>query len=190
MPQPIDRSAMEAAFGPDVLVTLDEDAVSGVRHAATRAFLLDVGLPDETNKWFELDEGFSEGDVQLGEIYPEVEANYRNLPKEGLDWISLGAIPYDDIAVDHNTGIVYCLPDGSSEIYPLNSDIHSFAAFLCALERERPNYDLAVAGGIADPEASADRLAAEFTRIDATSVDRPGGTWQRVLGYVREAIPE
>ncbi|MFJ4845335.1 MULTISPECIES: SUKH-4 family immunity protein [unclassified Streptomyces] len=190
MPHAVDRSVMEAAFGPDVLVTLDEDTVSGVPHAATRAFLVDVGLPDETDKWFELDEGFSEGDVRLGEIYPEVGAHYGNLPEGGLDWISLGAIPYDDIAVDHTTGTVWCLPDGSSEIYPLNKDIHSFAAFLCALERERPNYDLAVAGGIADPEAAAARLAEEFTRLDPTSVDRPEGTWQRVLGYVREAIPE
>ncbi len=61
--------------------------------------------------------------------------------------------------------------------------------FLCALETERPGYDLAVAGEVADPEGAAHRLAELFARVDPTSLNRPGGTWGRVLDHVREALP-
>ncbi|MGP3771900.1 SUKH-4 family immunity protein [Streptomyces sp. SDT5-1] len=189
MPPLIDRETMERHFEPSDMVTLDEAQLAGVTHAETRSFLRDVGLPHQENKWFYLDLGFSGGSVRLGDVHPEIADAFDNLPPTAADWISLGDIPYDGIAVDGETGIVYCLPDDGAEIYPLNASIHAFAHFLCLLEEERKNYDFGAVEEFIDTTGAAARLLSRMQESDPTSVGDEDSTWRRMLEYVEEGIP-
>ncbi|MFF7681040.1 SUKH-4 family immunity protein [Actinacidiphila glaucinigra] len=186
----IDRVAMESVFGPDELVTPDDTALAGIAHGPTRAFLRDVGLPDQMG-WFQADQLLVDGDLRIGgEAWQAVSRKYPSCPFDMSAWLSLGGIGMDDVTVDTRTGVVYCIPeDGSPHV--LNSGVDALAFFLHALEEERPDYDpeAATDEGV-DPEGAHDRLLALMRRTDAAAMENEDSAWYLVLRYVRNLMQD
>lgn len=186
----IDRAAMESAFGPDGLVTVDETALAGIVHEPTRDFLRDVGLPDRMG-WFQADQRLVDGDPRIGgEAWQAVARRYPRSPFDMSAWLSLGGIGMDDVSVDTTTGAVHCVPeDGAPHL--LNSGVDALAFFLRALEEERPDYDAEAATdeGV-DPEGAHDRLLALMRRTDAAAMEDEESAWYSVLRYVRNLMQD
>lgn len=188
MTPPIDRETLETEFSPEELTTFSEAAVANIQNGPSAHFLRTVGIPSRPNPWFDLVDGTPEQVRPLGDCYGDLRQRWTNLPETAESWILLGMVPYDDIALDGATGIVYCLPGDESDVYPLNKDIGSFAHFLYLLERERPNYDFESEQETLDPEGAAHRLAEQMREIDSAALEVSNSRWHDILEYV--AYPE
>lgn len=149
-------------------------------------FLRNVGIPARPNPWFDLVDGSPEQTRTLGEAYDDLRERWTDLPEGAENWLLLGMVPYDDIALDAVTGIVHCLPGDESETYPLNKDLPSFAHFLYLLEEERPNYDFESELENTDPEGAAARLAERMREIDPAALEVSNSRWHDILEYVAE----
>ncbi|MFG2548363.1 SUKH-4 family immunity protein [Streptomyces sp. NPDC048581] len=204
----VDRAMMESVFPPEKIVRLKADKLPSGLHESARRFLTEVGLPRLRNSWFMMDPGLIEEKSPNGpRLCREINhlSRYKNMPKEGADWIILGEVPYDGVILDPASGAVYCLPDNDVTVYMLNQSLDSFAYFLYLLETERPNYDFAVSEEIPDSEGVAAHLRESMIRIDPVSFEgvEPGWseafdweandaphmpTWDRVLHNVYESL--
>ncbi|WP_437015659.1 SUKH-4 family immunity protein [Streptomyces sp. enrichment culture] len=184
----MDRETLESEFRPEEIVTFSPAALARVRHEPSSQFLRDVGIPSRPNPWFDLVDGTPEQARVLGECYDDLDDRWTNLPTGAESWLVLGMVPYDDIALDGATGVVYCLPGEDSEVYPLNKDIDSFVHFLYLLEKERPNYDFESDEETLDPEGAARRLSERMREIDSEALEVSGSRWHDILEYV--ACPE
>lgn len=194
MTPPIDRETLETEFRPEELTTFTGAAVASIQHGPTSHFLRTVGIPSRPNPWFEFVDGTSQGTEQLGDSYRDLRDRWTNLPVGAEEWILLGTVPYDDIAVDGTTGVVHCLPGDGPETYRLNKDVVSLVHFLYLLEKERPNYafesdqsDQSDQGTL-DPEGAARRLTERMREIDPAALETSRSRWHDVLDYV--AYPE
>ncbi|MFJ6390658.1 SUKH-4 family immunity protein [Streptomyces sp. NPDC091972] len=186
MTSPIDRETLESEFDPEELTTFSAAAVAGVRHGPSADFLRNVGIPARPNPWFDLVDGSPEQVRTLGDAYDDLRERWTDLPEGAEGWLLLGMVPYDDIALDVTSGVVYCLPGDESEIYPLNKDLPSFAHFLYLLEKERPNYDFESELEDIDPESAAARLTEQMREIDPAALDVSNSRWHDILEYVAE----
>ncbi|MFF1304720.1 SUKH-4 family immunity protein [Streptomyces sp. NPDC058307] len=184
MTPPIDRETLETEFGPDELVTFPEAVVATVRHGPSARFLRDVGLPSRPNPWFDLVNGTPEEARALGACYDDLRERWTDLPEGAENWLLLGTVPYDDIALDGVTGVVQLLPGDGSDICPLNKDLSSFAHFLHLLERERPHYDFASEQETLDPAGAARRLGERMREIDPQALAGARSRWHDILEYV------
>ncbi|MFF7454620.1 SUKH-4 family immunity protein [Kitasatospora sp. NPDC008115] len=184
----VDRSMMESVFDAGELVTLDEAALAVIPHGPTRAFLRDVGLPDEYCRWLELDEALAEGVVTLvGEAgASELAAKYPRLTVDTSTWMTVGGIGYDNVALDVVDGTVYCIPESGAPCI-LNSGIDVFAHFLHALEVERPNYDFESDADGFTPRAE-DRLRTFMEAADPVALAHPDSAWHIVLECVERKL--
>ncbi|MFC8720391.1 SUKH-4 family immunity protein [Kitasatospora sp. NPDC057198] len=184
----VGREEMEAVFGAEELVTLDDRALAGIAHEPTRAFLREVGLPDRIG-WFEADQSLCDGALRVGgESWARFAADYPDCPFDMSSWTNLGGIGFDSLVIDTSTGQVYCVPDGQNP-HRLNSSIDSLAFFLHALEAERPHYDPdASEEGATESEESAERLLALMKRTDPAAVEDPESYWHSVLEQVADAL--
>ncbi|MBC3840388.1 hypothetical protein GXW82_09650 [Streptacidiphilus sp. 4-A2] len=180
---------MESVFGEEDLVTLDAGALAAVPHPRTRAFLGEVGLPNQYGRWLELDESLEEGEVTL--VGPEgatrLAAKYPGIPQATASWMTVGSIGYDNVAVDVLDGAVYCIPESGAMPCLLNTGLDELACFLVALEQERPNYDFEAAGDSYDPDAE-ERLKAVMEGIDPAALASPDSAWHRVLTDVERKL--
>ncbi|KOU06481.1 hypothetical protein ADK86_06075 [Streptomyces sp. NRRL F-5755] len=151
-------------------------------------FLRDVGLPVRANPWFDLIDRSAPELMTVGACYDDPNVRWANLPANATDWVLLGMIPYDDIALDGATGTVLCLPQNENKVYPLNQDLHSFVHFLYLLEIERPNYDEEVNEDItlAGAEEAGVRLAEQMREIDPASLDVSHSRWHDILEWVSD----
>ncbi|MER6492403.1 SUKH-4 family immunity protein [Streptomyces sp. BK205] len=149
-------------------------------------FLRKVGIPARPSPWFDLVDGFPEHARTLGEAYGDLRERWTDLPEGAENWLLLGMVPYDDIALDGVTGVVHCLPGEESETYPLNKDLPSFAHFLLLLEEERSNYDFESELENIDPEGAAARLAERMREIDPAALEVSNSRWHDILEYVAE----
>ncbi|MFF2624954.1 SUKH-4 family immunity protein [Kitasatospora griseola] len=185
----IDRNAMESVFGAEELVTPDGQALAGITHEPTRAFLREVGLPDREG-WFEADQRLLDGDLRIGgEAWQRVARKYPDCPFDMSTWLTLGGIGMDDVIVDTATGVVYCIPeDGSPHL--LNSTVDAFAFFLHALEVERPDYDPESDTDGVDPKGAEARLLQLMRRTDPAALENPESCWFSVLRHVRNLLQD
>lgn len=215
VPQPVprvDRATMTDVFGEHRLMTVTEDALAGITHAPTRAFLAEVGLPDQTDSqgWFhrarDLDDEVREkGYPEAAEKYPELAPGFH------FDqWVSLGEIPYDALDLDATTGAVYASPAAGGAPYQLNSSLDVFAYLLCVVEAERPFYSATAEQTLADgttrrqvearlehlygtphtqlgptPEA---RLRTTLQQTDPIALTTPDSTWHMVLRHITQGL--
>lgn len=177
----VTRDMLESAFEDDALVTLEDDALDLIGHEPTREFLAGVGLPDQPGSWLELSEELCEGELKVG--FPSTAAKHPGLDYDFGQWINVGGIPYDDIALDTSTGAVYSLPSDGGAPYLLNTGIETFAYFLYLLETERPNYDFEAGGETAEPGAQ-ERLRVLMEAADPAAFTNPDSTWTTVLHHV------
>ncbi|KAA6224045.1 hypothetical protein CP973_20960 [Streptomyces albofaciens JCM 4342] len=183
-----DRAMLESQFNADEIVTLPEEELGDLGHEPSRCFLREVGLPVRANPWFDL---IDRSDLKLkkvGACYDDLNARWGNLPGNAADWVLIGMVPYDDIALDVATGTVLCLPQDEDEVYPLNKDLASFAHFLYLLEDERPNYDEEVNEDISLASAgeAGQRLAEQMRVIDPAALDIPHSRWHDILKWVSD----
>lgn len=188
MTTPIDRDTLETEFGPDELVTLPVELLGGVQHEPSLHFLRHVGIPSRPNPWFDLIEATTEELRKVGDWYDDLEECWTNLPGHAENWLLLGMIPYDDIALDGTTGTIYCLPADGEEVYPLNKDLYAFAHFLYLLEKERANWDFESEQESLDAEGATRRLTDQMREIDPEALDVDQSRWHDILEYV--AYPE
>ncbi|MGW7634786.1 SUKH-4 family immunity protein [Streptomyces decoyicus] len=181
----LDRTTLEGEFSSDDLLTLPETMVDGIEHAASVDFLRNVGLPVRANPWFDLIDTSRRDLKKVGVCYEDLRTRWTNLPANAADWVLLGMVPYDDIALDVATGVVHCLPATDDEGYALNKDLHSFAHFLYLLEVERPNYDEERAQ-VLDHEGAERRLSAQMREIDPAALNVQHSRWHEVLEWVSD----
>ncbi|MFH8346901.1 SUKH-4 family immunity protein [Streptomyces sp. NPDC018045] len=188
MTTPIDRTTLESKFGADELVTLPEEMLEGIEHEPSLRFLREVGLPVRANPWFDLINGSMPGLKKVGACYEDLNDRWANLPDNAADWVLLGMVPYDDIALDVATGTVLCLPQDEDEVYPLNKNLYSFAHFLYLLEVERPHYDEEVNEDLdyGEAEEAGERLTARMREIDPAALDVPHSRWHDILEWVSD----
>ncbi|WP_020122639.1 SUKH-4 family immunity protein [Streptomyces canus] len=154
--------------------------------APSADLLRDVGIPARPNPWFDFVDGSPEQARTLGDAYDDLRERWADLPEGAEGWLLLGTVPYDDIALDGVSGVVYCLPGDESEIYPLNKDLPSFSRFLHLLEKERPNYDFESELDHVDPESAATRLTEQMREIDPAALAVPHSRWHDILEHVAE----
>ncbi|WP_406160743.1 SUKH-4 family immunity protein [Streptomyces canus] len=154
--------------------------------APSADLLRNVGIPARPNPWFDLVDGSPEQARTLGDAYGDLRERWTDLPEGAEGWLLLGMVPYDDIALDGVSGVVYCLPGDESQIYPLNKDLASFAHFLHLLEKEGPNYDFDSDLDPIDPESAAARLSTQMREIDPAALAVPHSRWHGILEYVAE----
>ncbi|MEV5598011.1 SUKH-4 family immunity protein [Streptomyces sp. NPDC052496] len=181
----IDRTTLETRFSEEELVTWPEEELGGIECEASRRFLREVGLPIRANPWFDLIDRSDPELKAVGACYEDLNVRWGNLPANAADWVLLGMIPYDDIALDVATGAVLCLPQDEENVYPLNKDLYSFVHSLYLLEVERPHYDEELAEDL-DPEGACERLTEQMREIDPAALDVPHSRWHDILEWVSD----
>ncbi|WP_234344897.1 MULTISPECIES: SUKH-4 family immunity protein [Streptomyces] len=184
----VDRAMLENQFSAGEVVTLAEEELGGIGHEPSRRFLREVGLPVRANPWFDLIDRCDPKLKKAGACYEDLRARWVNLPGNAADWVLIGMIPYDDIALDVATGAVLCLPQDEDEVYPLNKDLCSFAHFLCLLEAERPNYDEEMNEDLdyEKAEQAGQRLGEQMRAIDPAALDVPHSRWHDILAWISD----
>ncbi|MEV5650546.1 SUKH-4 family immunity protein [Nocardia sp. NPDC052254] len=187
-PSALTREMLETVFAPDELVTVPAGNVGVVVDSDAREVLRTVGLPVWENPWFDMDPEIAERFECVGDREDPPADRYSVVPPGADRWISIGMIPYDDIAFDPETGTVYCLPD-DSEIYVWNSSLRSFVHFLYILQAERPHFDVEWAGDAEppfDPEGARARTLKAMTSVDPAALKNPRSRWHSVLTYITD----
>ncbi|MFF4601939.1 SUKH-4 family immunity protein [Streptomyces sp. NPDC001339] len=192
MPQLTDRSMMESVFPAEKLVTLDEEKLPAGLHEVARSLLVDTGLPDDRSSFFAIDGGlFEEGAPGRLRRCAELShfSRYQDMPNGWADWLVIGEIHYDVVALDPKSGAVYCLPDGEYTAHLLNQSLDSFLFFLYLLERERPHYDYTVSDDIPDPESVAVSLRERMMRADPLPFEGVEPAWSEEFDWEAEDAP-
>lgn len=192
MSQLVDRAMMESVFPPGKVVRVPEDRLPVGLHESARSFLTEVGLPDLRNSWYLADAALVEDEAPDGlRLCGKLRyfSQFESLPDGAENWIVLGSVPYDGLALDPVTGNIYSLPDGESKIYMLNQSLDSFGYFLYLLETERPNYDFSVSDEIPDSEGVAAYLRERMIRADPVSFDGVEPAWSETFDWESEDAP-
>ncbi|MFE2430604.1 SUKH-4 family immunity protein [Streptomyces sp. NPDC059373] len=179
----LSRDTLETVFEPAQLITSPESVLGPVRDPDAREVLRALGIPVWENPWFDLDHGTGERLERVREWDGELSERYDQVPAGADDWISLGMIPYDDLAFDPDTGAVHCLPE-DAEIYLFNSSLRSFVHFLYLLKAESPNYEWNESNTMAGLEATRLRIREAMTSVDPAALENPKSRWFDVLTYI------
>lgn len=184
---------MESVFPPDKLVRLETDKLPAELDELTRSHLVDVGLPDDRSSFFVLDGGlFDEGSPNKFRRCADLRyfSRYKDMPEGWKDWLAIGEIYSDGVALDPVSGAMYCLPDGEYRARPLNRSLDSFLYFLYLLESERPNYDYTVAEDeITDSEGVATYLRERMIRADPLPFEGVEPAWSEEFDWEAEGVP-
>ncbi|MDI5972317.1 SUKH-4 family immunity protein [Streptomyces sp. SL13] len=188
-PSSLTREQLETVFDTVELVTHQGDDLDDVvRDADARSVLRELGIPVWENPWFDLEESLRDDFVFLRDGETNLAAGHDTVPPGAGDWIVLGMIPYDDLALDPHSGAVHCLPQ-DSEIYVLSSSLRQFVHFLYLLQRERPNYTPVenpedLTDDLPFVEDVRDRLEAEMRSVDPVAMENPDCHWHGILDYI------
>lgn len=180
----MDRKTLETEFRPEELITLPTATLAQIRHEPSAHFLRHIGIPARPNPWFDFVDGASEQVRTIRECYDDIHDRWTNLPDRAESWLVLGMIPYDDVVLDGENGVVHCLPGDASDAYPLSKDLYSFAHFLYLLEQERPNYDFESDQETVDPAGAARRLAERMRDVDPDALAVTHSRWHDILEHV------
>lgn len=182
-PAPPTRQMLEDAFTPEVLATVPEALLDGVRDPDARDVLAALGIPQQLI-WF------SFSDVRAGletvsQSYDwELSDQYAQVPPGAGEWIDLAGFYYENIALDPVSGKVYGLPQ-DGEIFLLNNSLRQFVHFLYLVQVERPHFDIEWEGATdIDEEAARDRIEAVMRAVDPAAFDYEKSIWFDVLTYV------
>ncbi|MFF3495251.1 SUKH-4 family immunity protein [Streptomyces sp. NPDC002795] len=187
MSSPLTRNEMLTVFSEDELMLPSEELLGEIPDVDSREVLRTLGLPVWENPWFDMDDEISERLQRVSDWDVGLADRFDEIPQGAEEWISLGTIPYDDIAFDASTGVVYCLSDESG-IYPFNSSLRNFIHFLYLLQSERPKFDIEhpryEQEGEDDPEMTRRRVKDAMEEIDAAALENPDSRWHEVLDYI------
>ncbi|MFD7299057.1 SUKH-4 family immunity protein [Streptomyces sp. NPDC059897] len=187
MSSPLTRNEMLTVFSEDELMLPSEELLGEIPDVDSREVLRTLGLPVWENPWFDMDDEVSERLQSVAGWDVGLSDRFDEIPQGAERWISLGTIPYDDIAFDASTGVVYCLSDESG-IYPFNSSLRNFIHFLYLLQSERPKFDIEhpryEQEGEDDPEMTRRRVKDAMEEIDPAALENPDSRWHEVLDYI------
>ncbi|MGG2459806.1 SUKH-4 family immunity protein [Streptomyces sp. RGM 3693] len=192
MPHLTDRSMMESVFPPADLITLTEEQLPAELDEATRSLLATTGLPDDRSSFFQIDGGLFVDErpsrfrrcAQLSYF-----SEYHDMPAGWENWLVLGEIHDDGIALDPVSGAVHCLPDGEFTAQPLNRSLDTFLYFLYLLELERPQYDYTVSEDLPDPEGVAVSLRERMQSVDPLPFEGVEPVWSEEFDWEAEDAP-
>jgi hypothetical protein len=173
---------LETVFDPSELVTVPESSLAVVPDADTRQVLGTLGVPFWENPWFDMDDRLRDGLPRVTEWDSSLSARFGQVPEGADNWVSLGLIPYDDLAFDPVTGKVYCCPQ-EGEIYLLNSKLRNFVHFHYLLRLESPNYEWE-SSTEAEREAVRLRVREAMTSLDPAALENPESRWIDILQYI------
>ncbi|MGW6909025.1 SUKH-4 family immunity protein [Streptomyces sp. NPDC054940] len=192
MPQLVNHAMLESVFPPRKIVRVKEDGLPACLHESARATLTGVGLPDDRASFFLIDGALFEGETphrfrRCAEL--RYSSDYENMPKGWENWLVIGAIFFDCVALDPVSGMVYCLPDGEYRAYPLNQSLDSFVYFTYLLEVERPHYDFTVSDEIPDSEGVAISLRERMARVDPLPFEGVEPPWSEEFDWEAEDAP-
>ncbi|NLU70857.1 hypothetical protein HCC30_26880 [Streptomyces sp. HNM0574] len=178
---------MESAFEAEDLTVWPESKLPEDLQGAPREFLKEVGLPDDPASYFVLDdallqdedspEGFSRCASLAG------FSDYRGMPDGWENWLVLGEISVDVVALDPRSGVVYALPDGEYRADPLNSSVESFAGFLYVLEGRRSEWDPEAADEPIDPRSAVTALRESLQQVDALPFEGHEPGWSESFDW-------
>ncbi|MEU9169939.1 SUKH-4 family immunity protein [Streptomyces sp. NPDC048420] len=192
MPQLVDRAMMESVFPPERLVTLEGGKLPAELHESARSVLTGVGLPDDRSSFFVIDGALFEGETpnrfrRCAEL--RHFSDYKDMPEGWENWLVIGEIFEDVVALNPVSGMVYCLPDGEPGTYPINQSLDSFVYFTYLLELERPNYDFTVSDEIPDSEGVAVSLRERMIRADPLPFEGVEPAWSEEFDWEDEDAP-
>ncbi|MFF8790690.1 SUKH-4 family immunity protein [Streptomyces sp. NPDC015125] len=194
MPQLVNRVMMESAFSPGGLVTPEEDKLPAELDEPARSLLVNVGLPDDRSFFFVIDGGFFEGEAQeiphrfrrCAEL--DCFSEYEDMPRGWENWLLIGEIHHDAVALDPVSGVVYCLPDdGEFQARVLNRNLDSFLFFLYLLASERPHDDFRGACELDDTERVAASLRERMAGADPLPFDGVEPAWSEGFDWSEDA---
>ncbi len=193
MSQLVDHAMMESIFPPEKLETWEERKLPAELHESARSILTGVGLPHDRSSFFLLDGWLFEGEAPPNRFRRCAEldyfSRYKSMPKGWENWLVIGEIFYDVVVLDPVSGVVYCLPDGEYQAYPLNQSLDSFVYFTYLLELERPNYDFSVSDEIPDSEGVAMSLRERMIRADPLPFEGVEPAWSEEFDWEAEDAP-
>lgn len=140
-------------------------------NARTALLLSSIGLPD--TEWFMSRASLRAGDsVNLGEWY----GDRGTVPKECHDWLVLGLFADTTLALAPDTGTVYALGDGETQLVytPIHRDVESL---VYALTRFQVLQQELEDGDGEDTEERVDALRAEITEFDPLPFEDEDSQW-------------
>ncbi|MGX1849450.1 SUKH-4 family immunity protein [Streptomyces sp. NPDC055299] len=192
MPQLINRTMMESVFPSEELVTLQEANLPHELNEAARTILTSVGLPDDRSSFFFVD-GRLTDEEPVGRFARCAElphfSQYKDMPEGWENWLVIGGIYEDGVALDPVSGMVYSLPDGEYRARPLNQSLESFVYFLYLLQFERPNFDFSVSEEITDSEGVAVSLRERMIHVDPLPFEGVEPAWSEEFDWDAEGAP-
>ncbi|WP_063735026.1 SUKH-4 family immunity protein [Streptomyces sp. RTd22] len=139
------KELLEEEFGPGSTVRLAaEDLPAALRHAPTRRFLTEVGLPKQGGMFLleepdtlldtlTVDRERSRNDPRLQHLYDGTE----RLPADSDHLLVLGGLTHDlDVVLDGRTGEVHYMEYDADTVIPVNADISTLAFTIWMHSRE------------------------------------------------------
>ncbi|MFJ2647915.1 SUKH-4 family immunity protein [Streptomyces sp. NPDC087420] len=148
----------------------------------TALVLSSIGLPD--TEWFMSKASLRADDsINLTQWY----GDKGTVPKECADWLVLGMFADTTLALAPDTGTVYALGDGETELLytPIHRDVESLVYALTKfqiLQQELEDHD------DADAEDRIDTLRAEITEFDPLPFEDENSQWHVTFEEVIDGI--
>lgn len=161
---------MESVFGAEALTTWPDSKLPEDLQGAPREFLKRVGLPNDSDSIFDLDDAplrdaaNSEGFSRCASLTSF--SAYRGMPDGWENWLILGDIIDDTVVLDPRSGRVYSLPYSEYRAEPLNSSVESFASFLYLTDSRRSELDPFASDEPIEPRSAVMALREALVQAD------------------------
>ncbi|MFF8451837.1 SUKH-4 family immunity protein [Streptomyces leeuwenhoekii] len=185
---PVTAELLQGVFPAEQISRAPLDRQSAIlRHAESRAFLADIGIPRAEGVLFEIKDDLADGLTPLLSHRPVADfSKYEGAPSDFSHWAHLGKAIYSDIALDGETGIIYAVNDEVRAIQPVHTDLSSMVYGIWLLEKRRADY--APEGmnemlPVEETERIADEIQAELSRIDPLPFAGPSW-WEGVVADI------
>jgi hypothetical protein len=186
----LSRRSLEAVYGADQLISVPESRLEEITDPDARDVMGTLGLPMGKNPMFGLHWALGEKFGRMGdrEDYQwELGDRYDPVPLGADRWINLCDICDDSIALDPDTGKIYCLPQ-DGEIYLFSTSFRRYIHFMYIYESQLPHFDPEWEGDddLWDPQGARVRVEEAFRAVDPVALENPRSHWHYVLMFIVE----
>jgi hypothetical protein len=169
---------LESVFSEEALGIWTNSSLPADLQREAREFLATVGLPQDPST-FLFDKEFGRCGTD-----PNFPSSISEIPEGWENWLRIGAIGGDLVALDSGSGTVFSQPEGENRIELLNEDLESFAYFVYLIERERSHWDPARSEDEPfDPESVAVELRETMMRADPSPFEGREPGWSDAFDW-------